>query len=73
MEMRIALDKNRLTGLFRGDAALAAFPGTCDEVWIPFVVLAEMKAGFHGGTRPTQNEALLAHLPAHLYFDGGRE
>ena len=56
MEMRIALDTNRLTDLFQGDAALAAFLGTCDEVWIPFVVLAEMKAGFYGGTRQTQNE-----------------
>src|ERR1039458_5418493 len=62
--MRIALDTNRLTDLFQGDAALAAFLGTCDEVWIPFVVLAEMKAGFYGGTRQTQNEALLAHLLA---------
>ena len=48
MEMRIALDTNRLTDLFQGDAELAAFLGTCDEVWIPFVVLAEMKAGFYG-------------------------
>ena len=62
--MRIALDTNRLTDLFQGDAALAAFLGTCDEVWIPFVVLAEMKAGVYGGTRQTRNEALLAHLLA---------
>ena len=62
--MRIALDTNRLTDLFQGDAALAAFLGTCDEVWIPFVVLAEMKAGFYGSTRQTQNEALRAHLLA---------
>src|ERR1022692_3103340 len=47
--MRIALDTNRLIDLFQGDASLAAFLGTCDEVWIPFVVLAEMKAGFYGG------------------------
>jgi hypothetical protein len=38
MEMRIALGTNRLTDLFQGDAALAAFLGTCDEVRIPFVV-----------------------------------
>ena len=62
--MRIALDTNRLTDLFRGDMALAAFLGTCDEVCIPFVVLAEMKAGFYGGNRQTQNEGLLAHLLA---------
>ncbi|MBI3208290.1 MAG: hypothetical protein HYZ37_05230 [Candidatus Solibacter usitatus] len=33
--------------------------GGCDEVWIPFVVLAEMKAGFYGGTRQSENESLL--------------
>jgi tRNA(fMet)-specific endonuclease VapC len=62
--MRIALDTNRLTDLFQGDAGLAGFLGTCDEVWIPFVVLAEMKAGFCGGARQAHNEALLANLLA---------
>src|ERR1035437_3011848 len=62
--MKIALDTNRLTDLVQGDAALAAFRGTCDEVWIPFVVLAEMKAGFYGGTRQSHNEALLANVRA---------
>lgn len=62
--MRVALDTNRLTDLFRGDLALSEFLGTCDEVWIPFVVLAEMKAGFYGGTRQTHNEMLLANLLA---------
>lgn len=60
--MRVALDTNRLTDLFRGDSELAGFLGTCDEVWIPFVVLAEMKAGFYGGVRQAENEALLSKL-----------
>jgi len=60
--MRIALDTNRLTDLFQGDANLAAFLGGCDEVWIPFVVLAEMKAGLLGGMRQIQNAALLSNL-----------
>jgi hypothetical protein len=37
--MRVALDTNRLTDLFQGDAALAEYLGTCDEVRIPLVVL----------------------------------
>jgi tRNA(fMet)-specific endonuclease VapC len=60
--MRVALDTNRLTDLFQGDADLAGFLGGCQEVWIPYVVLAEMKAGFLGGTRQIQNEALLSNL-----------
>lgn len=62
--MRIALDTNRLTDLFRGDAELGEFLGGCDQVGVPFVVLAEMKAGFLGGTRSAVNEKLLASFLA---------
>ena len=57
--MRIALDTNRLTDLFRGDAELSNFLGICEEVWVPVIVVGEMKAGFHGGTQPSRNERLL--------------
>ena len=60
--MRVALDTNRLTDLFQGDAALAERLGMCDEVWIPLVVLAEIKAGFLGGTERHRNEILLRKL-----------
>jgi tRNA(fMet)-specific endonuclease VapC len=59
VEVRIALDTNRLTDLLKGDGVLGEFLGTCEEVWVPLVVLAEIKAGFHGGTQRTRNEALL--------------
>ena len=49
--MRVALDTNRLTDLFQGDAALADQLGSCEEVWIPLVVLGEVKAGFLGGSQ----------------------
>ncbi len=60
--MRVALDTNRLTDLFKGDAVLAERLGLCDEVWIPLVVLAEIKAGFLGGTERHRNEILLRKL-----------
>jgi len=62
--VRVALDTNRLTDLFRGDATLAELLETCEEVWIPLFVLAEIKAGFHGGTQQHQNETLLRKLLA---------
>ncbi len=62
--MRVALDTNRLTDLFRGDAALAARLELCDEVWLPLVVLGEIKAGFYGGAEPVRNQALLQILLA---------
>ena len=60
--MRIALDTDKLTGLFQGNAATATFLSTCDGFLISFVVLAEMEAGSYAGTRLTQNEMLLANF-----------
>src|ERR1700682_1885362 len=64
MDVRVALDTNRLTDLFQGDAALAEWLATCEEVWIPLIVLAEIKAGFIGGTQQHRNEILLQRLLA---------
>lgn len=62
--MRVALDTSRLTDLFQGDTALADTLGGCDEVWIPLLVLGEIKAGFCGGTQGHRNEILLRELLA---------
>jgi predicted nucleic acid-binding protein len=62
--VRVALDTNRLIDLFQGDAALAGLLETCEEVWIPLFVLAEIKAGFYGGTQQHRNEILLGKLLA---------
>lgn len=62
--MRVALDANRLTDLLRGDARLAERLGQCDEVWVPLMVLGEMKAGFEGGTQRHRDEALLQRFLA---------
>jgi tRNA(fMet)-specific endonuclease VapC len=64
MEMRVALDTNRLTDLFRGDLDLAEELSTAEEVWIPLFVLGEMKAGFQGGTQQRRNEGLLTKFLA---------
>lgn len=57
--MRVALDTNHITDLFRGDVKLADQLGTSEEVWIPLFALGEIKAGFQGGTQQRRNEALL--------------
>lgn len=59
---RVALDTNRLTDLLRGDITLAEHLEICEEVWIPLVVLGEIKAGFHGGNQPQRNDLLLRKL-----------
>jgi predicted nucleic acid-binding protein len=43
---------------------LANLLATCDEIWIPPVVLAKIKAGFYGGGQRHRNEALLQALLA---------
>ena len=62
MEVKVALDTNRLTDLFRGDADLANFLESCDDIWIPLFVLGELKAGFLGGTQGRRNESLLSRM-----------
>ncbi len=57
--MRVALDTNRLTDLFQGDAALSNHLAECDEVWLPLIALAEIQAGFLGGSQQHRNEILL--------------
>ena len=67
--MRVALDTNRLTDLFQGDTALAERLAVCDQVWIPLIVLAEIKAGFYGGTQQHRNEGVLQRLLAKTTID----
>lgn len=62
--MGIALDTNRIMDLFRGDRQLAERLETCEEVWIPLIVLGELKAGFQGGSQQGRNETLLTRLMA---------
>ena len=62
MELRVALDTNRLVDLFQGDRVLAEWLEYCEEVWIPLFVLGEIKAGFQGGTQWNRNELLLEQL-----------
>ena len=62
--MRVALDTNRITDLFRGDVELAEQLSTAEEVWLPLFVFGEIKAGFQGGTQQRRNESLLNRLLA---------
>ena len=57
--VRIALDTNRYTDLCRGDASVVETVELADEVWLPFVVLGELRAGFAVGNQGPRNEAVL--------------
>lgn len=57
--MRIALDTNRYTDLCRGEAEVVQIAERAEAVFLPFVVLAELRAGFGLGRLGRENEAVL--------------
>ncbi len=57
--MKLALDTNRYSDLCRGDPFVAEAVELADEVWLPFIVLGEVRAGFAVGTEGPRNEAVL--------------
>ncbi len=62
--MRVALDTNRYTDLCRGDSAVASVVATADAVFLPFVVVGELRAGFGAGARARANERTLQRFLA---------
>ena len=57
--MRLALDTNRYVDLCKGLDQTVALVSTAVEVFLPFVVVAELRAGFALGKRSAQNERVL--------------
>jgi tRNA(fMet)-specific endonuclease VapC len=67
--MRVAFDTNRYVDLCKGMAETVSIASTADEVFLPFVVVAELRAGFAMGRRPADNERVLRRF---LLKDGVR-
>lgn len=57
--MRLALDTNRYTDLCRGMPHVAGLVRDAEAVFLPFVVVAELRAGFSLGKRGRENERVL--------------
>ena len=62
--MKVALDTNRYVDLMRGDAGVRALVEGARKVLVPFVVLAELRAGFAVGTPGRANERFLQRFLA---------
>jgi tRNA(fMet)-specific endonuclease VapC len=60
--MKLLIDTNRYSDFARGDAVVVEQVRTAEQICIPFVVLAELRAGFLAGTRPRENQALLIKM-----------
>jgi tRNA(fMet)-specific endonuclease VapC len=57
--VRIGLDTNRYVDLCAGREETARLVATAETVFLPFVVVAELRAGFALGKRSAENERVL--------------
>lgn len=57
--MRIALDTNRYVDLCKGVADTVTLLEEAESIYVPFVVLGELRAGFTHSRRQAQNERTL--------------
>jgi tRNA(fMet)-specific endonuclease VapC len=54
--VRIALDTNRYVDFARGDDSIVDLLENAEEIHVPLIVLAELRAGFAVGSRGARNE-----------------
>ena len=57
--MRVALDTNRYVDLCKGEAETQSLLEEAEAVFLPFVVVGELRAGFAHGRRQAENERTL--------------
>jgi len=62
--VKLALDTNRYVDLMRGDAEVRALVEGARTALVPFVVLAELRAGFAVGAQGRANERFLQRFLA---------
>ena len=60
--MRVLIDTNRYTDFARGDVEAVDRLQRATHVYVPFVVVAELRAGFLCGSRSERNEANLTRF-----------
>ena len=62
--MRLLLDTNRYSDLVAGEPDVLGVIRRSQEVWIPFIVLGELRGGFASGNRQSANEQQLERFLA---------
>jgi tRNA(fMet)-specific endonuclease VapC len=60
--VRLALDTNRYGDLCQGIAPVVQLVEKAEEVLLPFIVVAELRAGFAVGKHGAENERVLRRL-----------
>ena len=67
--MRLALDTNRYADLCRGNAETLTLIEDAQVVVLPFIVVAELRAGFVRGRHQAENERTLRYLLLTMGFE----
>lgn len=62
--MKVAVDTNRYVDFMRGDPEVVERVRRLSRIYVPFVVVAELRAGFLCGTRAERNERALTRFLA---------
>jgi len=57
--MKFLIDTNRYTDFAKGDSETVELFANARRIYVPFVTVAELRAGFRCGTISRQNEARL--------------
>ena len=57
--MRSAIDTNSFVDFFRGSESIKSYLQRCQDIYVPYVVLAELRAGFLCGEKSLENERIL--------------
>ena len=57
--MRLALDTNRYRDLCHGEVGIQRLLEEAETAFLPFIVVAELRAGFAAGSRGLANERIL--------------
>jgi len=60
--VQLCLDTNRYVDADRGIAEAVDRLRTASKIFMPFIVVAELRAGFAGGSRKAENERRLARF-----------
>ncbi len=60
--MRVALDTNRYVDFAKGDDVAVSALRRAREIFVPLIVLAELRAGFACGSRGADNERSLVRF-----------
>lgn len=60
--MKVALDANRYSDLCRGIPEVVEQTSQAERVYLPLIVLGELRAGFQAGSRAGKNERILVQF-----------